>query len=998
MNEPLIHSRDRPLSHGMPSTASAGGGDGGEGGNGEAAALVFHGDVYAISLGRGEALFLEGEEEEEEEFHFSSSPVYRQSSHAYGATAHSPTPSRHNPTLSPYPSLQQQHAGAATSDAPSSPTSAPSSSYTSRFLTGSFFFPSPTEEQKERRKRAAVMVDMEVKGFRHQARFTTSRGVPHTADGKPVPHELWRFRRRGFQDCWMAVFFVFTLLIALCTCYAEIRALSLTPAMRQRMEERWGMCEVDFAALHVRNNVQSFLDSVGGGGEDGSTSRVARRRNHTVNVPESTTGVSEWEEFTAIHWIHQKEAGLTTASPNAAAASRKPSPPQTKSNSGEVNHFSREEDRMYRKIGKTVTFRSLEALIVGLDYTLCNRIQIEKSEDGGRSNKGQDEEEEPIILTDPELDATLDLPSRNVTPELYWDEYPDDETHSAFTGTGRTKNGGEGSSVRRRRHPIQSILDEHPQTWPLYAMEWQPLIMFEVALCVAILLSLLSVLALSRLHEMVLPVLLTLVVLVSAVSSITVLYLYSNLFVAVAFAIVGVGISWWWWVYGAPRKALAGVLLRFAGDLFVEKNNSYDPPVVTPSSPNSPQRVLPNYRRFFIFSLTASAVHILDLTIVMLALMPPFFRFVSGEGLSFGDILYVLLILVSDYWLLSVVNVVLEYVASGVTLTLYYNGCNRRPPATPLKDFLTAACTTHFGAICAHAFCLAPVEMVYQIFSFFSPPHDEEESQTSVFGRAAGAVRTWLEQKVCCHVNAFALMHVVMYGCSYDDAAKHTWAMMREEGRVVCAVPHTTHAAHDNQSQPPISGHAVSPGAVVSRRPPFSKVLHHHLKSSTMDVSVGMISWASSLVVALATWGSLHVYLQRLHPSTTSTDPVVADFFFDGKDLSKIDWSSIAIALVVLFSVYHIHGHYTVVYRTVWRTLCLCSVECPSGLPCTFPLLFHDICKAIRSSRIRVLMATLEREQEGRQNSDSFLVEFAEEDQPNALLEKASAQWAKVNQ
>lgn len=787
----------------------------------------------------------------------------------------------------------------------------------------------------------------------------------------------------------MAVFFVFLILIALCSCYAEIRSLSLTPAMRQRMEERWGMCEVDFAALHVRKNVQSFMDAVGGDGDDSPTTRVARRRNHSVGANEASTGVSEWEEFTAIHWIHQKDSETVISTSSPARKSMHPSTAAP----AKVYRFNREEDRMYRKIGKTVTFRSLEALIVGLDYTLCNRIKIQNPDGEKKNHKGQlDQEEEPIILTGSDVDATLDLPSRNLTPELYWEEYPDGGTQPS--GAGQSKGKEEGSvnnvPVRRHRHPIQSILDDHPQTWPLYAMEWQPLIMFEVALCVAILLSLVSVLILSRVHELVLPALLTVAVVISAVASITVLYLYSNLFIAVTLAIIGVGISWWWWVYGAPRKALAGVLLRFAGDLFVEKNNSYDSSlVVSPSSPNPSQRVLPNYRRFFIFSLTASAIHILDLTIVMLALMPPFFRFASGERLFFGDILYVLLILVSDYWLLSVVNVVLEYVASGVVLTLYYNGADRRPPATPLKDFLTAACTTHFGAICAHAFCLAPVETIYQIFAFFSPPHGEEESQTSVFGRAAGAVRTWLEQKVCCHFNSFALMHVVMYGCSYDDAAKHTWALMRGEAATTMSTPPAA-AAPERHA-------AVPPPAPRLHRPPFSKVLQHHLASSTMDLSVSVISWASSFAVALATWVSLHVYLQHLHPSVTTNDPIVADFFFDGKDLSKIDWSSIAIALVVLFSAYHIHGHYTVVYRSVWRTLCLCSVECPSGLPCTFPLLYHDVCKSIRQSRTRVLMAELERE-EVQEKSDSFLVDFGQAEEQNALLEKASTHWAEVHQ
>lgn len=1040
----------------------------------------FHGDVYATNLGKGEPLFPEGEEDEE------ASPSSKPC--PYGTI---PTPFSHyagansddvvvnTVTRVPLPPFSlPYHYCQHFSQSPLSPTN-PGGQHNSRNFSGgketdlsassSLSLPY-TSKKRGRRQEAARKVQQECHLFFSQARFTTSKGSGVSENADRIGNELWRFRRRGFQDCWMAVFFVFVIIIALLACLQEIRSLSLTPVMRQRMEEQWGLCEFDFAGLHVRENIQRYHDSTSNRKksnenltEQGSEQGLEKKRKKSfLSISDNSEAVQKNSK--GFHHTTKKIKGGRTAFSVS-----------TRSMYGITD--SDTSSHIYRKIGETVTFRSMEALIVGLDYTLCNRVS------GGAANKKWRKAKStstsidgaaPIIdfpdsqtLVNGDMDDTSRsiLSSRSVqegeklgnalssaTPSTWlWEDLGLEENSSAVTKGSKGKNAKthgltsednntELPSIRAHRS-VQKLLDTYPQTWPIYAMEWKPLLIFEIALLCASPLAIVVLFLLTRFHKHVLPTLLHTGLLLCVVCSFWCVYTYNNLVLAVGLLVIGGAMSWWWWVYGSSRNHLSGVLLQFTGEIFQypklgsflkPRKNQREQASSWGGSEDSAEkkgRALPastlvysaashyppHYTRFFVFSLFASLIHITNFTIVSLALLPPFFRlFDDLSGFSLKDVLYVLLIVVSDYWLLRVTQVVLEYVACGIVLTLYYNGSEDPPPRTPIKDFLLSALTSHLGAVCTHALLLPPVEMVHRVLSFFTgSSHDYKESKSAI-GAMANKLHVLFEKKCYQHVNSFALLHVIMYGCSYDDAARYTWWLLKQEPQLH---QHPTHLQKEQRAESSLTG-TLLPGErkmspsfergnsflsshspVDSSHPGFppllsnpspagmatllevSKSIHHHIQHSTACLTVNVVVRVFSIVVAICTWFALHLYLQCLRASSAVASPLLSAYSSTtsalqsqikstvNSDLHKsnpeLDISSISIAIVVFFSVSTMLHYYVLIFHAVWISLSLCSLENPFGLACSFPLLLRQIFHAISPFRINEVMEEIEDDEEG---------------------------------
>lgn len=1042
----------------------------------------FNGDVYTAKLGKGDAVFPEGEEDEEISPHGRKcsadtlpSPFFQPLSADIGGVA-----VRISTGVPLHPFSLPYHYRNHCENSPNS-TSCPVTQTGDRGFTGevpgTFPFASSSDaasETSDARQKARMKVHEEAHLFYSQARFTTSKGETVSLHENRVNNELWRFRRRGFQDCWMAVFFVFFLLLALFACVQEVRSLSLTPAMRQRMEEKWGVCEFDFAGLHVRNNLQRYNNAYTSGSIHSDIVSSSSREDGPVQQRSS-----KGEQKT-------KSSRLIT-------------------NVSTVNEGS---SRLYRKIGETVTFRSMEALIVGLDYAVCNRVSGGTS--GTRRKKGKStsasvDEEEPIIdyLIDSisrktpaadgaeandsttvsvEEDEEGSAISPSVASNWLWTDLglTDSEEPLSAVQKGKKKSSRSGSenkqglssSVDRGHRSVQKLLDTHPQTWPIYAMEWKPLLIFEAALLSASPLAICILFLLTRCYKHILPTLLHSTLILCICLSFWSIYAYRNLIIALSLLVLGGASSWWWWVHGSFRNALTGVLLRFTGTIFPYprchffcKRKAQSPPQsvreespcktaeetegnvtdslhVDPSLSSVPT-FPPSYTRFFLFSLTASLIHISNFTVVSLALLPPFFRlFVDESVFGMKDALYVLLIVVSDYWLLRVIEVVLEYVSCGTVMMLYYNGCEEPPPRTPLKEFLLASLTSHLGAVCTHALLLPPVEIVYHIWSFLaisSNVHDEESR--SALGTMIDHIRFFLEKKCCQHVNAFALLHVILYGCSYDDAAQYTWWLMRQprqhvhhppeqgeensitgtilpgEGKMSPSFEHVSVAfpyhpsssslSHSAYPSFRTSGFRTSP-AVIATLQDVSEDLHQHILNSTINLTVGAVVWIVAAVVALVTWLGLHLYLACLRVSSSSVaSPLLSAYTSTTSEMQTqikstvdsnlpssepgVDVSSISIAIVVFFSVCTMLHYYVLVFRAVWLTLSLCSLENPFGLACSFPSLVKDIFQAVNPCRIQASIAQMEVEGEEKSDQrDGKHQEGTEMEKMESSCEKAS--------
>lgn len=1051
----------------------------------------FHGDVYATKLGNGELVFPEGEEDE------GSSP--RGKPCPFGSA---PTPFSHyagprsgdvvvnaitrvplSPSSLPY---HYRHHLPQSPFSPSNPAEHHERHFATEdgdgkevevarpMLSSSSFFPHRASQNQTLREKAVQQVHKESHLFLSQARFTTSQGSGVTEHEDRIGNELWRFRRRGFQDCWMAVFFVFIMFIALFACAEEIRSLSLTPGMRRRMEEQWGLCEFDFAGLHVRENIQRY--------------HAASRNNESrKNLP--TSWGSGYGEKRGEKWVNTNSSTSSEGKREGSMSHKgKQNLKGSKKNASSAlptEHTIGNEgsSRFYRKIGETVTFRSMEALIVGLDYTLCNRVSGglgTKIRRKHKSNANSTDEEEPIIdyvddsagsgvamentkekgtgtttaSSGSAVEETLGSAFSSGKPSTWlWEDLglASNSSKALESRKGNTKRRSSSStldknssSADRGHRSVQKLLDTYPQTWPIYAMEWKPLLIFEIALFSASPLAILILFLVSQFHSHVVPAFVHTSLLCCAFGSFWSVYAYANLVVALGLILVGGAISWWWWVYGSSRNTLAGVLLCFAGQVFRYPSCSSvcggrksqkeeaapwsrgdgsgefignalgtETPFYGPGS-----HYPPHYSRFFIFSLFASLIHITNFTVVSLALLPPFFRLFDDENaLGVMDALYVLLIVLSDYWLLRVTQVVLEYVACGIVMMLYYNGCEDPPPRVPLKEFLFAALTSHLGAVCTHALLLPPVEVLHRILSFCAGTSHVGGESSSVAGVVSSRLHRLFERKCYQHVNPFALLHVILYGCSYDDAAQYTWWLVWQQQQ------HPLHYLHSQGEQVEDSSltgtllpgerkmspsfdrgtsFASHPSPMGSSHPVYSffplcpspkgvdmlmevsEEIHYHIENSTVGLTVNVVVWAVSSLVAVGTWMALHLYLQCLRASSSSiASPLLSAYSSTtsalqsqitstvDSDLRKsepgVDISSISIAVVVFFSVSTILNYYVLVFHSVWVSLSLCTLENPFGLACSFPVFLRQIFRAIRPFRIQAVIAELQEEVNGEE-------------------------------
>lgn len=716
----------------------------------------------------------------------------------------------------------------------------------------------------------------EAEAIRSTACFTDSQGVRRS--GFPWLHsELWRFRRRGFQDCWVAFFFLFAVVITLLVCSQEISSFVLTPHMRRAMESSWGPCDTDFALHHVQ-------------------------RREALHLPRAE---------------------------------------------GSVVHLNRTAAEVSVLAAHTV-FHGFEALVVGIDYMLCNRKGHPTDLEAGAATAA------PVITPPPAASGASKEKS---------DSHP------------RRFSSRSSSAIRNHYNINSNSYDDDDQnlelfllemSWSLDAFEWKPIAICEFFLFASIPLSWLALILLARFKEKVLLVVVHAAVLALLAGSVLV-WVHSHLFL-IAFSMIGVAalIIWWWALYGAVRQPVAASLLRCASTIFTRH---YD-------------------HRFFIFStITSLILIVINLSFVMLALLPPFIRLVSGKYTQpYRDASYVLLMALTDYWLLTVMQTMLEYIAAGAVLVVYYAGCSR-PPATPLKEFTKAAISSHWGGICIHAFCHLPVALLYRVVSLCTICLP----RVSLLRRLSSAVASLRH-----HFHRYAIIHVVLYGCPYDEAAQHTWALLREpppveeeeedhflgdeigmepsaaahrphlnwgpggskQGDIPLPLSHQRIVEHSNRCAAPLllqnhsphhtnttsrsssAGDAASPTPMSVRLTShyaFAHLLSLHMRSTTVHLAVFTTSVIVATVNAVMAWGLLRLYL--------SDD----EGFSLRLNTPSSDHSSLMVGLVIFLATYAVVSQYLVVFTVTADVLALSVVECLSGLVLSLPLVFEEVCEATAS-------------------------------------------------
>ncbi|KAG5465523.1 hypothetical protein CUR178_00228 [Leishmania enriettii] len=139
----------------------------------------------------------------------------------------------------------------------------------------------------------------------------------------------------------------------------------------------------------------------------------------------------------------------------------------------------------------------------------------------------------------------------------------------------------------------------------------------------------------------------------------------------------------------------------------------------------------------------------------------------AGYGVAIGVLAFTLM------WVSQVIPNVMHVTTSGLVATWYFAGSNNMPRNPTLASFKRAT-TTSFGSICFGSLIVAIIQFLRWLV----------ESSGSDYEN--GFLRCLLEcllrclQNIVEYFNRYAFVHVAIYGCSYIEGAKRTFALCQQ--------------------------------------------------------------------------------------------------------------------------------------------------------------------------------------------------------------------------
>ena len=149
----------------------------------------------------------------------------------------------------------------------------------------------------------------------------------------------------------------------------------------------------------------------------------------------------------------------------------------------------------------------------------------------------------------------------------------------------------------------------------------------------------------------------------------------------------------------------------------------------------------------------------------------------SSNNSTFGNFLLVCLFLLLFYWTTQVVVNVVHVTSCGTVATWYFAG----PLAMPSNPSLASAkraLTTSFGSICLGSLIVALLKLIHAIVR--SAARNRNGFIACIALCLIGCIERLMEW-----FNVYAFCHVAIYGCSFVEAAKRTWEMLKQSWCIV---------------------------------------------------------------------------------------------------------------------------------------------------------------------------------------------------------------------
>jgi len=139
-----------------------------------------------------------------------------------------------------------------------------------------------------------------------------------------------------------------------------------------------------------------------------------------------------------------------------------------------------------------------------------------------------------------------------------------------------------------------------------------------------------------------------------------------------------------------------------------------------------------------------------------------------------GGTVLTLFLLLSFYWTVQVVKNVVHVTTAGMVASWYFfAGSPQGMPSNPTMGALKRATTTSFGSIAFGSLLVAIIQVIRQLLN-----RAAQDSRLACFVQC---ILGWIESLFRIF-NQYAFAQVAIYGKSYCDAARDTWALVKSNG------------------------------------------------------------------------------------------------------------------------------------------------------------------------------------------------------------------------
>jgi hypothetical protein len=183
--------------------------------------------------------------------------------------------------------------------------------------------------------------------------------------------------------------------------------------------------------------------------------------------------------------------------------------------------------------------------------------------------------------------------------------------------------------------------------------------------------------------------------------------------------------------------------------------------------------VLRRHKSLFAISFCSVMVCWATLVVFTVCVMPSVLRLASGWVMG-KDIVYPLIAVFAFFWVQEVLNALVHVTVCGVVATWYFAG-EECMPDSPVKTSFQRAVTTSFGSVCFGSLVTAIVSFIHFVIDSIRSGNDENSFVMCLMEYLVGCIEDLVR-----YFNEYAFVHVAIYGCSYMDAAKETWTLVKE--------------------------------------------------------------------------------------------------------------------------------------------------------------------------------------------------------------------------